>query len=445
MASMRARFVNWLVGSEVARRVNLAVRALDDVHDRRYGKTETDRDRRAYKREELLEQALEAWRENPLARRIVELTSDYVVGGGLQVASEHAGTHAFLQQWWCTRLNHMSVRVFEWCDELTRSGELFPVLSTDAVGMSTLRALPAAEIAEITTAVNDLEQELRYEQTAVEVGGDPIWWPAYDALTDGRDAAGVFAPVMLHYVVNRPVGALRGESDLAPFLRWLTRYSAWLEDRVRLNRFRQTFLFWVKRMFRSEADRVARQAELNANPPNPGSILVTHAEESWDVLHPKLDSFEAGADGLALKKMIAAGAAIPLHFLAEPEGATRTTAESSGGPTFRHYDRRQLFFTWMMTDIARIVVARRAQVDPTVRADAPIRVSGQDISVRDNTALAQAAEAIGRGFGVLYGDGLITAAEYARMMYKFAGEVVDVDMLLAKSKAAVVAKEARGE
>jgi hypothetical protein len=28
--------------------------------------------------------------------------------------------------------------------------------------------------------------------------------------------------------------------------------------------------------------------------------------------------------------MIAAGAGIPMHFLAEPEGATRTTAEAAG-------------------------------------------------------------------------------------------------------------------
>ena len=33
--------------------------------------------------------------------------------------------------------------------------------------------------------------------------------------------------------LNRPVGCLRGESDLAPVLPWLRRYSRWLEDRVR--------------------------------------------------------------------------------------------------------------------------------------------------------------------------------------------------------------------
>ena len=79
---------------------------------------------------------------------------------------------------------------------------------------------------------------------------------------------------MLHYAVNRPVGGKHGDFDLAPLLRWLSRYAAWLEDRARLNRYRQSFLYTVTSKFVNEAERQRRQAELNANPPSPGSILV---------------------------------------------------------------------------------------------------------------------------------------------------------------------------
>ncbi len=46
-----------------------------------------ERDRYDYDRETLQQQALLAWRSNPLARRIVELTSQYVVGGGISLSS----------------------------------------------------------------------------------------------------------------------------------------------------------------------------------------------------------------------------------------------------------------------------------------------------------------------------------------------------------------------
>ena len=107
--------------------------------------------------------------------------------------------------------------------------------------------------------------------------------------------------------INRPVGAQHGESDLAPLLKWLTRYSGWLEDRARLNRFRTTFLYAVTLKGSTAAERIRRQAELNLNPPSPGSLLVKDDSETWETLAPKLESSDANEDGLAIKKMIAAG------------------------------------------------------------------------------------------------------------------------------------------
>lgn len=393
-------------------------------------------DRCAPDRSEILRQALEAWRVNPLARRIVGLTSQYVVGGGINYSCPHAPTSAFLRAFWEHPLNHMAVRVYEWCDELTRSGNLFLLLSTDAAGMSYLRAVPSAQVKTIHSRANDLDQELSYEMHPdLDCTGDPPTWPAYDAskddLTDGS-----FPTVMLHYAVNRPVGAQWGESDLAPVLRWLSRYAAWLEDRARLNRFRTAFLYIVRARFTSEAERRARQSALNAAPPSPGSILVADESETWEALHPRLESDDAGEDGLALKKMLAAGAGIPMHFLAEPEGSTRTTAEAAGGPTYRHFEQRQRFFLWMLGDVLRAVVNRRARVDCRVSRRAEITLHGADISARDNVSLAMAASNIASVVHDARDRGLIDDAEYLRLLYRFCGESVNIEEMLERGRAA---------
>ena len=417
-------------------RVNLAVRALDDSHDRLWGAGDRfPRERRRFNREEILKDALDAWRDNPLARRVVALTTQYVVGGGISIESDDAAAHEFLNAWWNHRLNRMLIRCYEWCDELTRTGEIFPTLATDVSGMSYVRAIPASLIAEIECAGNDLEQEIKFMEfsshATASVGGEARSWAGYREQGDAPDEEGKFETVMLHYAINRPIGALRGESDLAPILRWLTRYAAWLEDRVRLNRFRQSFLYVVYGKFKDAAQRLARQAELNANPPNPGSILVADdGQERWDVMSPKLDSFEANTDGLAVKKMVAVGAGAPLHFLAEPESATRTTAESSDEPTFRHYEQRQIYFRWILGDVARIVLRRRAAVDKRINPNAKIVVKTPDIYARDNGGLATAAKSIIEGFLQLRERNLIDDAELLRLAYRFAGEVVDVEEVL---------------
>jgi hypothetical protein len=480
-------------GNAITRRAQLAVRALDDVRDAIIsGQSQLERDRFTADREDIQRDALLAWRTNPIAKRIVSLTTQYVIGEGFTVASKHAGTHKFINQWWVHRLNRMDVRVNEWCDELTRAGNLIVLVSTDAAGMSYVRALPVQQVQTIITRPNDVEQPLAIVEkmqwgaslvsTGVGVEGQPVmnagsapymatdptygvvstgptdpaamagqpndgtgqpgrgpWtWPAYDETSDGQNDDGTFPTVALHYAINRPVAAAFGESDLAPLLRWLARYTNWLEDRARLNRFRQAFMYVVTGTFQSKADRLARQAELNANPPTPGSILVKDIGETWEILHPQLSAHDAADDGLALKKIIAAGSANPLHFLAEPESATRTTAESAGGPTFRHYEQRQNFFMWLLSDVMDVVTNRRALVDPSVDPDAEITLTGSPISVRDDATRAQAAGLMITAVANLRDRQVIDDQEMLRMVYRFADEDVMIDEMIARGRKAGV-------
>jgi len=433
------RIVAKALSGEVEKRVRAALAAVPEVDDTLFAGARSmvnERDRWEADREEVLRQALEAWRINPLARRLVGLTTQYVVGSGFAVTCKHEATDRFIKAFMQHPLNRMQTRIPEMCDELTRSGNLFVLLTTDAAGMSYIRCLPALLIDRIAHRPNDVEQATHFYPKGSLENPDPLPWQAYDPQQDYPDEEGAFHPVMLHYAVNRPVGAQWGEPDLAPVLRWLSRYANWLEDRARLNRFRNAFLFVVKARYASEAERIARQRQLNMNPPGPGSILVTDESETWDVISPKLEASDANTDGLALKKMIASGSGVPLHFLAEPESATRTTAEAAGGPTYRHYEQRQQFVAWMIGDILRAAIRRRAVVDRAVDPQAAVQVSGSDISARDNVALGLAGiHAATAAYG-LRDRGLIDDAELLRLIYKFAGESGDISELLARGKEA---------
>jgi hypothetical protein len=428
----------------VAKQVQLAISALDDYRDRLYSGTsqQGDRDRYDYDREDILRQSIEAWRTNPLARRIVGLTTQYVVGGGIGMDCKDKPTNRFLHAFWDHRQNHMAIRCMELCDELTRAGEIFLLISTDPAGMSYVRAIPALNISEIQTAPNDIEQELSYTEKILgstdetihqAYSPSPSFLPPSPLMGEGRDEG---APVMLHYSINKPVGAIRGESDLSPILKWFTRYTSWLEDRVRLNRFRFAFLYTLQMIGSTPAERARRQAELNMNPPSPGSIMVGSDQEIWTTISPNLESSDAGTDGLAIKKAICAGAGIPLHFLAEPESSTRTTAESAGGPTFRYFEQRQEYFMWMLKDLLSVVLERAKAHGVSVSTTAQINIRGADISARDNAALAVAASTIIPAFAELRKFSLIDDQEWIRMAYRFAGETVDLkDTLEAGKKA----------
>jgi len=405
-----------LFAHQVEQRVQNAIQVIDDRWWKQIGGATTTHDRNWGEYQENLADSLSAWRDNPLARRIVALTTDYVVGDGIHITSQIAQVQKFIDALWQHPLNKLDQRLYAWCDELTRSGELFIVIATNPVdGVSYLRTISASAIDQIETDPDDLERELRFHE--IRIGDlEGRWWPS-PAL------AGMSEPCIVHYTINRPVGAIRGEGDLAPILPWLRRYKEWLEDRVRVNRLRNNFLWQVKLTNAAPGD-LERKRQQYRQPPSPGSIIVSDENEEWTALSASLQSSDAEADGKALRLVIAAGAGVPLHFLSEGESATRATAAEMGGPTFRHYTHRQLAFVAMLYDLVT-TCARRAAIVANVRLPDDLQLSATlpDLDRGDNLALAQAMGAAASALTIMRDNGWIDDPTAAELTLKFTGEI----------------------
>lgn len=325
---------------------------------------------------EVMLDAAEAYRANPLAFRVVELTCDHVLGKGVRVISAEPDVQAWIDRFWTHPENRMAVRVYDLCRELSLSGELFVTLHPNPVEQMTyLRAIPASQVDEIETAPDDVERELRFHQAGAGGEIEGRWW------TPERCA---------HYAINRLPGAVRGQGDLTPILPWLRRYKDWLTDRVRINRFKGAFLWWVRLAGADALTVAAKRAEL-ARPPEPGSVVVTNEAEEWRAVQPQIDAQAVEPDGRAMRLMVAAGAGIPLHFLAEATDTNRATAQEMGGPTLRHFEQRQLFFGWVLCDLVRRAAALAGAFPGR---ELNLRAVFEDLTTADNLRLAQASRAM---------------------------------------------------
>jgi hypothetical protein len=85
---------------------------------------------------------------------------------------------------------------------------------------------------------------------------------------------------MLHYAVNRPIGALLGETDLVTMLPWLQRYSRMLEDRVRLHWAIRSFLWFVT----VPTNKSERNRSKYRSAPESGSIVVKDEKRNLESL-----------------------------------------------------------------------------------------------------------------------------------------------------------------
>jgi len=372
--------------------------------------------------------ALVAWRTNPLARRIISLIGAYVVGAGIRLrADDRPELAEYLAGFWSHRQNRMVLRLLPWCEELARSGELFVALFTNPVdGMVYVRAIPAARIQRIEYDPEDYENEqVFWEAGTIEQPDGKPWYAPNHAGAGG-------GPVMLHYAVNRPVGAVRGESDLAPILSWLSRYERWLEDRVRLNAGVRAFLWVVHAPSRVRAVL----EEKYRKPPSPGSVIIADEAETWEAVAPNLRAADASNDGRAIRWMVAAGGpGTALIDFGEGEDSNLATARAMGEQRRRFLRQRQQYFGFVLADVVvqawnRALALGKVQGEEATLAD--ITIDLPDIAPEDNRELASAAKEISGALNDLVAlVGVSTALKRlaVRLVMKFAGETVKEEIV----------------
>jgi hypothetical protein len=374
-----------------------------------------------------LEDTLEAWQKNFFVRRLVTLTRSYAVAGGITITSDVPEVQAFIQAFWEHKKNRMDDRLGPMCDELTRAGEIFPVLFTNKVdGMSYIRFVPASRIQTIETDPDDYETELRYAQTREDTA-EPKWWIGPGHKRAFATYYGKLQPLMLHFAINKPIGATRGESDLLPVLPWAKRYSEWLKDRVRLNRIRtRQALLQIKIADASQVEQ-KRQQIRSENPIEKG-IYVSGPDEEVIAHDLSIQASEAKEDGRALRLAIATGGNVGLHYLGEGETVNYATAREMGEPSARFYAERQQDLIAASKGIIGAAYRRYCVITAGARAEWPgeeglgLSASAAEVARADNQSLAQAARDAVEALAQMRAHGWIDDETAIKLAFKFAGE-----------------------
>jgi len=424
--------MEWLFGDILAARVRTAavsVRIDDspgwDPLSAGYGPA----DRPWGERRDDLDDALEAWRRNFFVRRVVSLVRSYVVGNGITISSRKPTIDRFLRQFWSHPKNRLPRRLGAMCDELTRAGELFPVLFTNKVdGMSYVRFVPASRIRDVETDPDDYEKELRYSQ--IQYSAEPRWWLSPDHpdanLPPGSGGSGGvdLPPIMLHFAVNRPIGATRGEGDVLPILPWARRYSEWLKDRVRLNRIR-TRQGMLDLEIADDTMVEEKRRQVRTDNPWEYGIYVHGPGETMNLHNLNIGADDAEKDGRVLRLAVASGANMALHYLGEGEATNYATAKEMGEPTARFFTDRQTDLRRMLEDLVTHAYRRKVALGLArwpARGDLQLETAAPEVARADNQSLALAARQIVMALELMRQYGWVDDKTAVSLAFKFAGE-----------------------
>ncbi|GAC1473759.1 MAG: hypothetical protein PVSMB5_25470 [Ktedonobacteraceae bacterium] len=386
---------------------------------------------------EIHNQCYEAYNANPLAFSIIELTTSFVLGEGLTLTARDTRVQQVLDEFWQHSENRMEERIYSLCTELSLYGEQFIHFFVNKYdGSVTIRQIDPSLIDQVETDPEDIEKPLRYHRRPVgqvtsATTGDPLVSdPGKPADTQGQwFAAG---SEVVHIAINKVSNAKRGKSDLATLLPWLRRYKDWLTDRVRINKFKTAFL-WDVSLLGADKKTIDRKKMEYSSPPEPGSVIIHNEAEKWSAVEPHIQANDASADGRAIKLMVAVGASLPEHYLADGDNGNRATAAEMSLPTLLKFKRRQRVVKHMLRLILDRVV-REAQRAGRLEAhvDASYDITFPEIDSGEHQTLAHSAYYLVQALTSAKAQGWISDETAMSMLFKFAGEEINVHEELAR-------------
>lgn len=298
--------------------------------------------------------AFEAWTHNPVAKRIVKVITQFVLGKGVKLTvmralpksqenSENAPSGQNLMKMaqnlsqgqsaqpqnkpddWKSRAqtildrhwakNKLHIRGKKILRDLIIFGEQFPRYFDAPWGLK-LRQIDPSTVWEVVTDPDDCENEFYLHQ---QYPTRYQWYVDLPVPTIKFIIRQVPAGLYYHMKINDTAGEVRGRSEIFAILGWLKRLKEYASDRVIRNKMANLFVLDVA--VEGDAAAVQTMQQQFATPPTPGSFFIHNKAAELSGVAAEVGASETQGDWEMLLTVIAMGAGISQEYLGMGQGA----------------------------------------------------------------------------------------------------------------------------
>ena len=322
--------------------------------------TSSSRDISPLTQDRVLQLAGYLYETNPLAKRICELTKDFVVGDGFTVSSPVPEIQAILTAMWNDPITNLVQTQHLKALELGLLGEqVFPVFVQEITGHVRLGVIDPLNIERVLHDPDNAAIPIGV-QMKKGAGRDPRTYRVIYPAPDGelfseptQRLRELFADGECFYTaVNKLTGQTRGRSDLLPLIDWLDGYDRYLFDTMERSGLINAFVWDVVLKGEKQAGIDAWLAK-NGAPPKPGTVRAHNESEEWTAQTPDMKHADTETGSRILKNHILGGSGIPSHWLSDGGDANLATATAMATPVMRRLQARQNVVKEMFSAVCR--------------------------------------------------------------------------------------------
>jgi hypothetical protein len=341
---------------------------------------------------------------NPLAKRVLELTRDYVIGDGIEVRSHSDDTdiQEVIDLFWNDSFNKLDLKLNEKVLELGLFGEqVYPVFVNPVNGAVRLGYLDPAVISQVNTYLKDVSSPLdivigntqnqisvylqkpeRYKVVNVEDDPENEWYGRLvsvklDSKGDGlEDYIDYVSPIKLPgdpaidnvptkdpgkylgscflFQINKGSNSRRGRSDLLSLADWIDGYDQILFGEIDRNLLMRSFIWDVT--LEGMTDKQIETYMLKNKAPAPGSVRAHNEKVVWNAVQPNLNSGDLTKDADLLLSYVATGSGHSKTWLNGTSDVNKSTSSELGEPAFKRLKARQKYVKYIIEHIITFVL-----------------------------------------------------------------------------------------
>lgn len=337
---------------------------------------------------------------NPMARRIVEMTKDFVVGEGIIYHATEPKVKDVLDEHWNDPVNAWNLKQEQKAKEIGLYGEQFyPVFVNNENGHVRLGYVDPSLVWKVEANPENIEQieKIRVRRTDLMGVGSRDYDVIHIDENPESKTFGLWVGEIFQFAINKVSNALRGRSDLLSLADWIDVYERYLFNRGERAELINSFVWDIQLdgLNDKEIDEWLKKQKL----PKPGSMRAHNEKVKWTAETTTLESSDASGEARMYRNHILAGAGLPPHWFAGGEGITRATALEMGTPAFKMLKSRQRYFKYMIEHIFKFVIDQKVihgvlpkDIDKTFSVALPKIVAKDVVSLA--TALSGASTSL---------------------------------------------------
>lgn len=316
--------------------------------------TGSDRDLTSWDQTRMQEVAFHLYRKSHLAKRILGLIEDFVVGDGIQVTADNDAVQDAIADFWDDPVNAMDrlngMRVREWqlwgeiCLPVTEArGGFVRIGWIDPQFIDQVLPNPRSGLPGQIVLTSEGARSARKEVLKV------ISWD---------DEKAEFVGDCFFGSINCPLGGRRGVSELYAAADWIDAHEEVLFTQIDRARLLNSHI-WDVELMGANQTKIDAWLKKHGKPPEPGSIRAHNEKIKWTALSPQLGAYEVSRQAKDLQDYILGGLGIPSHWYGAGDSENLATAAVMGEPARKMLKRKQKEYTFLLRDIISYSLWRR--------------------------------------------------------------------------------------